>query len=345
MPTTNSSNKVLEEENTEKVTTSPSSLEQILGDIKMSLWKTISEADLKSPKVRALIATIFPEIEQVLNACKRSLAENAIKIEGEVIKTDEWFKRIGWLENTFEVNTTTFPWKILLFNKNEEWFGFVNKLWERAFDSVLSLWDNFLATKTNWKVVLENVKTWVYIEWTEEANTLIDRKKYKSKIKQIEKNKGKLEYISRWNYHNLITVLSSLDIKQKIKLFNEIDEASGELVIDELVKFVSRKLGISEDAADQMIYWEDVIHELYIKNEEEIDKRLSNTRYSEFQIEILKNILSDSSNWILESLVSHFFPEIKINKVLVIADKWYIEVTTEKWIQHIDFDQINLVNK
>jgi hypothetical protein len=298
----------------------------------MSLWETISEADLKSPKIRALIADIIPQIEQVLNTWKKSLAENAIKID-------------GWLEKIFIVNLTNSPWKISLCNRSEEWLEFVNRKWVRIFDSVLSLWDNFLATKTNWKVVLENLKTWVYIEWTEEANTLIDRKKYKSKIKQIEKNKGKLEYVARWNYHNLITVLSSLDIKQKVKLFNEIDEAWSDVIIDELVKFVSRKLGISEDAADQMIYWEDVIHELYIKNEEEIDKRLSNTRYSEFQREILKNILSDSSNWILESLVSHFFPEIKINKVLVIADKWYIEVTTEKWIQHIDFDQINLVNK
>jgi hypothetical protein len=37
MPTPNSSNKALEKENTEKVINPPSSIEQILVDIKMSL--------------------------------------------------------------------------------------------------------------------------------------------------------------------------------------------------------------------------------------------------------------------------------------------------------------------
>lgn len=326
MPTPNSSKWSLEEEKTEKVSTP--ALQQILEDIKMSLWETISEADLKSPKIRALIAAIFPEIEQVLNAWKKSLAENAVKIE--------W-----WLENVFEINLTNFPWKISLCNIREEWLEFVNKSWERAFDSILSLWDNFLATKNNWVVFLENLKTWVYIKWSEEPHTIIDRRKYKSKIKQIEKNKAKLEFVAKWNYHNLITVLNSIDTIQKVKLLNEIYEGWEELIIDELVKIISKKLGISEDAADQMLQLEEVVDELYIKYNEEIDKRLSKTKYNELKNEVIKSILSDSSNWILESVVyNHLCPLYQFTKILVLADKWYIEVSTEEWIKHIYFDEI-----
>lgn len=323
----NSSNKALEEENTEKVTTKPSSFEQILIDIKMSLWETISEANLKSPKIRALIATIFPEIEQVLNAWKISLAENAVKIE--------W-----WLEKIFEVNTTTYPWKVSLFNKNEEWLGFVNKSWERAFDSVLSLWDNYIATKLNWKVVLENLKTWVYIEWTEEPHTIIDKRKYKSKIKQLDKNKAKLEYVNRWNYHNLITVLNNIDTKQKIRLLNEIDHAIGNEINDELIKIISTKLWIKEDIAKQMLNLIEVFNELYLKSEEAIDKRISRTRYPELRNEVLKSILSDSSNWLLDSLVTNIFSEYNIKKILLQANKWYIEIITDEWTKYMDFDDI-----
>lgn len=329
MTTPNSSKWVLEEENTEKVPTP--ALQQILEDIKMSLWETISEADLKSPKVRALIAAIFPEIEQVLNAWKKSFAENAVKIE--------W-----WLENTFEVNTTTFPWKILLFNKNEEWLGFVNKSWERAFDSILSLWDNYIATKLNWVVVLENLKTWVYIEWSEETHTIIDRRKYKSKIKQIEKNKSKLEFVAKWNYHNLITVLNSIDTKQKIRLLNEIDHAIGDETNGELVEIISKQLWVSKNIANQILNTVEVFNELYLKSEEAIDKRISWTRYPELRNEVLKSILSESSNWILEGYLNCCFKEDEIKKVLIQADKWHIEIITNKWNKYIDFDDIFLLS-
>lgn len=142
-------------------------------DLTEILWKLESilgsDIDLTNPEVREQLSLFNWNFLQALSAQQNAINE---------CSWDLW-------PNSAKFTLVNGLGSVYIFISESD-LQFVNKKWERGFDSVLSLDEWIIATKHKWLVVLENLETWKFVEWEEDKYSLINRETYLEKVIELK---------------------------------------------------------------------------------------------------------------------------------------------------------------